>query len=897
MTEVAEAESFEGDTGAVPDLGSDAAAMDDHVGQATFLGFGEHVGSTVPSVLRGENAVGTLRGLLANLAHPPLRDRRFWCAQGLVLAVIAVQAFADLGQNARLVPVPGFVWYLLIFLPVIYAGTAFGLVGALATSLEATAAAVPNELLVAHTLLARWAGLGTLVMVNACALLLGDRYERGRREMKQKLAEERSRIAAYVDGHPLSWRRLVGMITDGIALADPAGVIRFVNGQFEMLADRTRKDLVGKNVWSVLSGMEVFGATAMSLASMAQTSWKGALLRSDGEEIPVEVLLRPIQFDGSPWLFVDVRDDRVRRAAEEALAASEQRFRAVYESTMSGIVLVDLDDRILGANTAFCNLIGYSEQELVGETAAAFTVPEDRRKGEEAHARLLAGDLPQAIYTKRYRHEDGHLVWVTVQKSVARNGSGAIAYFVCSIHDVTSQHRLTSELNHQARHDPLTGLGNRRLFEEELAGLLDAPGEGAFLAVLLLDLDNFKRVNDTLGHRAGDELLVAVAGRLEGAVRSSDILSRFGGDEFLCLASGLDSPADGERLAARLLATFDDPFRVAGHVLEQRASVGVAVLDPAEVRSGTTPENVEAVLRNADIALYEAKRWRKAHAVLFTGTMREEVASHFELDQALGRALERREISMHYQPIVELRTGKTAGFEALMRWRRRWRGAVSPTTFIPLAERNGHILELGRFALEAATKEASGWPASGRAGSPLCVAVNVSPRELFAPGFTGQVTRLLAGSGLSPAQLVIEVTESTLLRNAEVAPIVLEDLRRQGVRVAIDDFGTGYSSLSRLAQFRPSILKIDRSFVSPEHPRASTDMMLETILTLGHRLEMLVIAEGVTTPAQREHLVELGCELGQGYLFSPALPAAALGTWLRVEHAAGSLRTSVADTP
>ena len=916
MTEVAEAHSFESEAGAMPALTSDAPLVIGHLDEgtpfhhdertllrldertpsrfeeATPFRVGEQARSGVPFVPHGDNAAATLRALLANVAHPPLRDRRFWYAQGLVLAVIVLQALADFAQNAQLIPVPGFIWYLLIFLPVIYAGTAFGLVGALATSLEATAAAVPNELLVAHSPLARWAALGTLLMVNACALLLGDRYERGRREMEQKLAEERSRIAAYVDGHPLSWRRLVGMIPDGIALADQAGVIRFVNGELEMLADRTRNDLVGRGLSVVIPGAEAAGVTGTSPGPRERASWKGMLVRGDGEEIPVEVLLRPIQLDGSSWLFVDVRDDRVRRVAEEALAASEQRFRVIYESTMSGIVLVDLDDRILGANTAFCELVGYREEELVGGTAAAFTIPEDRRKGEEAHARLLASDLPQAIYTKRYRHRDGHLVWVTVQKSVARDENGAIAYLVCSIHDVTSQHRLTSELNHQARHDPLTGLGNRRLFEEELADLLHAPCEGALLGAVLIDLDNFKRVNDTLGHRAGDELLVAVAGRLQGAVRSTDTLSRFGGDEFLCLAPGLDSPAAGERLAARLLAAFDDPFRIAGHVLEQRASAGITVLDPAAVRAGSASESAEAVLRNADIALYEAKRHRKGRAVLFTGTMREEVANLFELDQALRRALERGEISMHYQPIVELRTGRTAGFEALMRWERRWRGGVPPSTFIALAELNGHILELGRFALEAATKEASSWPASGPDGSPLWVAVNVSPRQLFAPGFTADVAELLAESDLSPAQLVIEVTESTLLRNAEVALVLVEELRRSGVRVAIDDFGTGYSSLARLGQLRPSILKIDRSFVSPVQPRASTDMMLETILTLGRRLDMVVVAEGIATSAQREHLVELGCELGQGYLFSPARPADALGGWLRVDHAAGCLRAS-----
>ncbi len=883
---MADARRLEGDAGATPGLISRATAPAAvaRAGVRTPFDAGERVGPGVP-VMPAGGASSTVRELLANLARPPLRDRRFWYAQGLVLAVVALQALGDLAQNARLVPVPGFAWYLLLFLPVIFAGTAFGLVGALAASLEGTLAAVPNELLVAHAPLARWAALGMLVMLNVCAVFLGDRYERRRREIERELAAERTRIAAHVDGHPLSWRRLVGMIPDGIAIADPSGVVWFVNGQLEMLADSTRGEMVGKSLSSLFPGTEATAAFTSQSAPREQVSSRGTLVRRDGEEIPVDLLLRPIQLDGSPWLFVDVRDDRVRRAAEVALAASEERFRVIYESTMSDIVLVDLDDRILGANTAFCELVGYSEEELVGGSAAAFTVAEDRRKGEEAHARLLTGELAQVTYTKRYRHKEGHLIWVTVQKSVARDEGGAISYFVCSIHDVTNQHRLTTELNHQARHDPLTGLANRRLFEEVLAALLDSPCAGTLLAVLLLDLDNFKRVNDTLGHRAGDELLVTVAGRLREAVRTSDMVSRFGGDEFLCLASGLDSPSAAERLAHRLLGAMDAPFEVAGHAVEQHASVGIAVLDPAGLQAGSTSELAEAVLRNADIALYEAKRRRKGRSVLFTGTMREEVANDFELDQALGRALERGEISMHYQPIVELRSGKAAGFEALMRWERSWRGPVPPSTFISLAERNGHILELGRFALEAATTVASTWSASGCCDRPLYVAVNVSPRQLFAPGFTAGIAELLARSRLSATQLVIEVTESTLLRHAHAAPTLLEDLRRCGVRVAIDDFGTGYSSLSRLAEFRPSILKIDRSFVSPEHPGRSTDTMLETILTLGRRLDMTVIAEGITTAAQRTHLLELGCELGQGYLFSPAQPAESLGAWLGADRA------------
>ena len=833
--------------------------------------------------------------LVHSLARPPFRDRRFWCTQALVGLVLVAQFAADRAQDAHLIPVPGFLWLLFLFLPVIYAGTVFGIAASLAVAIEGACAALPDQLLVRHGAYAHWAAFGILVMVAMSALLLGDRFERSRRQQDRLIVAERSRIAAHVNGHPPSWRHLLALLSEGIALVDEQAVIRFANTPLEVLAEHERHGLLGIPLSRLVVGLDAAALGREHRDDAAPRCAARTLVLGGGDTLPVQVLVRPIMLDGGRWSLVEIRDDSARRRAEEAradaerrereqvlaaareLAQSEQRFRLTFESNMAGIVLVDASDRVLEANSAFCKLVGYSEQELIGNSSFLLTDPEDRRKGDTIHTRLLSGELAQATYTKRYRHRDGHQLWVNIQKSPARSETGEVLYFVCSVRDVTSQHELTVQLDHQAHHDPLTGLANRRLFEVELSRMLTRPEPAAgSLAVMLLDLDNFKAINDTLGHHAGDELLIAVAHRLDQASRRGDMVFRFGGDEFLYLARDVASDGDARSLAARLLASLDAPIFVGRHRIDQRASLGIAMLDSCNERAGL-PERAETALRNADIALYEAKRDGKGRVVLFSCTMREQVANRFEVVQALGRARDRHELSMHYQPIVDLETGAPTGFEALMRWERPGQGPVPPDIFIPLAEHSDLILSLGEFALREAVFEAARWPAPAAGRDLLHVAVNVSPRQLFAPGFAAAVGALIATSDLAPEQLVLEVTETSLGFDLEGACRILDQLARRGVRVAIDDFGTGHSSLSRLAELRPSVLKIDRSFVSPAQPRPSADALLETMMTLARRLEMVVVAEGIETPAQRDHLVGLGCPFGQGFLFSPAVPAHALG--------------------
>lgn len=429
---------------------------------------------------------------------------------------------------------------------------------------------------------------------------------------------------------------------------------------------------------------------------------------------------------------------------------------------------------------------------------------------------------------------------------------------------------LEANLWHQALHDPLTGLANRALLEDRLAlARARVARQGGLAAVLMLDLDDFKDVNDTQGHLVGDQLLIAISRRLATVTRTSDTLCRFGGDEFVYLAEGLQDREEIEMLGNRLLGQFVEPFVVGDLYFEQHASIGIAICDE-EV-------DVDAdFIRDADAAMYMAKGLRAGNYVVFTSDMREKAVSDFSLVQELRSALHRSELSMHYQPIIELKTMEIVGFEALMRWHHPERGWVPPDVFIPLAEKSDLIFDLGRFALREALSTAATWNyPSTRSRGPF-VAVNLSARQFHDPDILELINSLFVEQGYERGLLVIEVTEHTALLDTADTMDVIARLASFGVDLALDDFGTGYSSLSHLTMLRPAYIKVDRSFISPITTSDQNDTLLEAIVSLGHKLTITVLAEGVETQAQLQKLRQLGCEFAQGYLLSPALPAGEL---------------------
>jgi len=692
-------------------------------------------------------------------------------------------------------------------------------------------------------------------------------------------------FTSYLDQHPHAWSLILEALPDGTALLDVRGVMCQVNAALTRLSGYTRDELVGQNVMLLVPPRlrDLGDSARRHNARNPETPliWSNrdlGILCKDGSELPVDFALSTFETDGRSWSVAAVRDNSARRAEEAARADVELRFRVAFENNMAPMTFTDADDLIIAANDAFCQMVGFSRDELIGRDSTPFTYPEDVGITEETLHRAITGEIEQERYVKRYLRKDGRVIDVEVSRAPARDAEGTIRYFVFSERDVTEERALTAQLSHRALHDPLTGLANRALFEDRLSQAYSrVVRQGGVGAVLLIDLDDFKGVNDTHGHFAGDQLLVAMAHRLAQETRSSDTLCRFGGDEFLYLAEALETREEAESLAERLLEVITQPCTIAGSIISQRASIGMVVWDSDD-------SDVGEIIQNVDAALYEAKSRGRGHHVVFTPSMHQRAVNRFSLVQELHQALQTGEISMHYQPIADLSSGRVVGFEALMRWLHPARGWVPPVEFIPLAEQSDLILELGQFALRHAITEACRWRAEAPEEVGPYVTVNLSARQFLSPGLVNSITGMLDEARLEPSRLILEITESVALLDIAETKSVLEDLSRLGVGIALDDFGTGYSSLSYLADINPRIVKIDQSFVRPAQESSRNDLLLETIISLGQGLHMTMLAEGIETQVQFQRLRRMGCELGQGYLFSHAVPteeaAAMVGSYL-----------------
>jgi diguanylate cyclase (GGDEF)-like protein/PAS domain S-box-containing protein len=548
--------------------------------------------------------------------------------------------------------------------------------------------------------------------------------------------------------------------------------------------------------------------------------------------------------------------------AERSRGQSEQRFQLAFEGNMAPMVVSDRNDCALGINDAFCEMVGLTREEILGHDSTSFTYPDDIDLTRATHERMLTQRVSQVRYVKRYVKRDGSIIVSEVSRSAARDEAGELLYFVSSERDVTDERALATKLSHQAMHDPLTGLANRSLLDDRLAkARARVLRQGGLLGVLMIDLDDFKGVNDTHGHLVGDELLVGITRRFEQIARPSDTLCRFGGDEFLYLAEDLVSESDVEIIAMRFLTSLIRPFSLGGLKLEQHASIGAVTWDEL---SG----DGSALVQNADVALYEAKRRHKGSYEIFDSAMRDLAVTRFTLNQELRHSLQNDELSMQYQPIVNLSTKRIMGFEALMRWNHPERGSISPDVFIPIAEQNDVILDLGMFALREAATAASRWGKSQRSRDDLYVTVNLASQQLHDPRLMSTIEAILLESGLDAKRLVLEITESTALFDITETLAVLTQLRELGIGIALDDFGTGYSSLSYLLQLAPRVIKIDRSFVSPISESGENEMLLETIISLGKKLRVTLIPEGIETEPQLDKLVGLGCRYGQGFFLS-----------------------------
>ncbi|MEX2504178.1 MAG: EAL domain-containing protein [Egicoccus sp.] len=541
----------------------------------------------------------------------------------------------------------------------------------------------------------------------------------------------------------------------------------------------------------------------------------------------------------------------------------ENRFRALVEHAEDVIALVDEDDLITYVSTSVYTAFGYDPEAVLGQGG----LPMDRPTGErlrDALDELRAGGGVRPVRLDGHiRHADGG--WRQAEAVlVDRRRDPAIGRIVITVRDVTAQRELEQQLTHQAFHDALTGLPNRALFVDRARRALDVRRvDDTLCAVLFLDLDDFKTVNDSLGHDQGDTLLQIVAERLAAVVRGEDTVARLGGDEFAILVPRAVEPRIVIALAERVLAAVSEPIVLAGRAVTPDASVGIAVSD------GHT--SVDELLRDADAAMYVAKRQGKGTFRMFDPGMHAHAMHRLQLRTDLFGALEREELFVVYHEIQDLERGGVAGVEALLRWQHPTMGLVPPVEFVPIAEESGRIGELGVFVLRRACREVQALRAD--VGSELFLTVNVSPLQLESPGFVDEVSAALADSGLPAASLVLELTERVLLEESEAVADALTRLRATGVRLAIDDFGTGYCSLAYLTRLPFDIIKVDQSFVSMLGDQGADHRVTIGIVELIHSLAVPAVAEGIETEAQLERLRALGCRYGQGFFWGRPVPA------------------------
>ena len=577
------------------------------------------------------------------------------------------------------------------------------------------------------------------------------------------------------------------------------------------------------------------------------------------EAIPNNRLDDPI-LRGVVLTFRDL-SDRVR--VEEALREAEERYRTLVEQIPAVTYIdkvTDGPDEPIYTSPQIEEMLGYTSEEwLRGRLWSQCLHPDDRERVLAADERFENG---RESFSEEYRliAKDGSVVWVREEAVETRDYAGEPQYWQGVIFDITERKNLEEELQHRALHDTLTGLPNRALFSDRLRHAVDRTRrETGKIAVLLMDLDDFKLVNDSLGHRAGDELLVDVGGRLLASLRTADTAARLGGDEFAVLLENLADVGEAERVAERILDTLRPPFALGERETLVTASIGIAFDDTTATNQGP-----EELMRDADVAMYRAKRSGKARYALFEESMSAKVMERLELIDDLLRALAREELALRYQPKVSLATGRIVGFEALLRWEHPERGLLLPEGFVPLAEETDLIVPIGRWVLREACHQARAWQQRYPCDPPLVVCVNLSAKQLRDPALFRDVHQVIRESGLEPSGLDLEITESVAMEDASATVATLEELHALGVRVIIDDFGTGYSSLSRLESFPVDYIKVDRSFVSRLEEETGARVLVKAMIDLAHALGLEAIAEGVETAGQLERLREMGCDLAQG---------------------------------
>ncbi len=691
-----------------------------------------------------------------------------------------------------------------------------------------------------------------------CVLCIG-RDTTKRRLAETALKESEEKFARIFSGSP-----------DGIVIIGLTDSrILDINDAFVVASGFSYEELIGQRVQQ----LPIFDDIAQLERSIAVIAQEGGLQNFEltfrtktGDPIPALVSATIVELHGTKSVVCIAKDHRAQRDAEAKLRVSEERFRGAFENAPIGMLLTDTDGYIFQANHFATKALAYSEAEMVGSHVSRLVPTQDRQSLKETFDRLLHRSGNVFRCERRMLCKDSIEIWTNFHVVLQRSESGLPLYFIVQVADITEMKHSQERMERMAFYDTLTDLANRHLFSSRLEqAIAHAQRTETCAAMLYLDLDQFKRVNDTLGHQAGDELLREAARRLTQCVRAEDTVARYGGDEFAVLLYGIASPGDAGSVAEKILRRLGEPITISGHHLVVTASIGITIIPTDSVHANI-------LTKNADLAMYRAKERGRDNYQFFAEEMNTKAESKLRIENELREALQSNNFELFYQPKVRLADQRITGVEALIRWNHPERGLLSPDQFITVAEDTGVIVGMGAWVIEQACIAAR--DLTSQTGAPIQVAVNISTRQFRDPNLVSTVRRCVRESGIDPSQLEVEITETMLMDDAEAAAFTVQRLHELGIKLAIDDFGTGYSSLNYLKRFPIDTVKIDRSFVT-DIPNNTDDMAITAaVISMAHRLNLVVVAEGVETIDQLKFLSEHDCEYGQGYYFSRPLPFA-----------------------